>query len=349
MLDHRQGTAGVAVDDHGHIAVPFAHRGLIDQKAPSSGGCGAGSATRADQTSTRARTACQCTPWRRAAALNVITFASATSRRARRPVSAPSVGMVLRSGCRNCRTPSCAATGTNRVRRPDTPGRGRLLVAAVMPRWQRNPHCGQRQPPRRGLDAHPERARGVWTTSNTRICGKCSRTVITSQAIGALLDRDLSITDSSRASTPTQGPSTTHLPTFPRRLTYAALAITGLCDVCCLGRSCGLSRETVRRDRGWVNWAIKNSMELSTMVITRPGMMSLWCLIAVLILLNNLIIAAVVGAVYGSLRSSAHVLLVRSVSQDRGRRLVLRHLKLRRACGIVFLFVGSWVSLGSVV
>ena len=32
MLDHRQGPAGVAVDDHGHIAVPFAHRGLIDQK-----------------------------------------------------------------------------------------------------------------------------------------------------------------------------------------------------------------------------------------------------------------------------------------------------------------------------
>ena len=32
VLDHRQGAAGVAVDDHGHIAVPFAHRGLIDQQ-----------------------------------------------------------------------------------------------------------------------------------------------------------------------------------------------------------------------------------------------------------------------------------------------------------------------------
>ena len=30
----------------------------------------------------------------------------------------------------------------------------------------------------------------------------------------------MSITDPSRASTPTQGPSTTHLPTFPRRLNY---------------------------------------------------------------------------------------------------------------------------------
>ena len=35
VLDHRQGLAGVAVDDHGHIAVPLAHRGLIDQKHPA--------------------------------------------------------------------------------------------------------------------------------------------------------------------------------------------------------------------------------------------------------------------------------------------------------------------------
>ena len=35
MLDHGQGLAGVAVDDHGHVAVPFAHRGLIDQKHPA--------------------------------------------------------------------------------------------------------------------------------------------------------------------------------------------------------------------------------------------------------------------------------------------------------------------------
>ena len=42
---------------------------------------------------------------------------------------------------------------------------------------------------------------------------------MTSEAIGALLDRVImSITDPSRASTPTQGPSTTPLPTFPRRL-----------------------------------------------------------------------------------------------------------------------------------
>ena len=35
MLDHGQDLAGVAVDDHGHIAVAFAHRGLIDQQHPT--------------------------------------------------------------------------------------------------------------------------------------------------------------------------------------------------------------------------------------------------------------------------------------------------------------------------
>ena len=35
VLDHGQGLAGVAVDDHGHIAVPLAHRGLIDQQHPA--------------------------------------------------------------------------------------------------------------------------------------------------------------------------------------------------------------------------------------------------------------------------------------------------------------------------
>ena len=43
----------------------------------------------------------------------------------------------------------------------------------------------------------------------------------------------LSITDSSRASTPTQGPSTTHLPTFTRRLKIydsAGDAVTGAED-----------------------------------------------------------------------------------------------------------------------
>ena len=53
------------------------------------------------------------------------------------------------------------------------------------------------------------------TTSNTRICAKCSRTVITSQAIGALPDRDhVNHRFQQGPDPPTQEPSTTHLPTF---------------------------------------------------------------------------------------------------------------------------------------
>ena len=35
MLDHGQDPAGVGVDDHGHVAVAFAHRGLINQQHPA--------------------------------------------------------------------------------------------------------------------------------------------------------------------------------------------------------------------------------------------------------------------------------------------------------------------------
>ena len=104
------------------------------------------------------------------------------------------------------------------MRRPDTSRSRTLLARRSCTRWHLNPHCAQRS--RLNVDSTlTTSAPGVSsTTSNTRICTKCSRTAITSQAIGALLDRDLPITDSSRASTPTQGPSTTPRPTYTRRL-----------------------------------------------------------------------------------------------------------------------------------
>ena len=144
--------------------------------------------------STRARTACQCTPWRRAAALNVITFASATTRRARRAVSAPSkagwssknrLAQLLHTILRRCHT--------NVMRRPDTSRSRTLLARRSCTRRHLNmhpaPHCAQRS--LNNVDSTlTTSAPGVSsTTSNTRICAKCSRTVITSQAIGALLDR----------------------------------------------------------------------------------------------------------------------------------------------------------------
>ena len=67
--------------------------------------------------------------------------------------------------------------------------RGTLLARRSCTRWHLNPHCAQRS--RLNVDStDTTSAPGVSsTTSNTRICAKCSRTAITSQAIGALLDR----------------------------------------------------------------------------------------------------------------------------------------------------------------
>ena len=67
--------------------------------------------------------------------------------------------------------------------------RGTLLARRACTRWHLNPHCAQRS--RLNVDStDTTSAPGVSsTTSNTRICAKCSRTAITSQAIGALLDR----------------------------------------------------------------------------------------------------------------------------------------------------------------
>ena len=148
------------------------------------------SATRADQTSTRAATACQCTPWRRAAALNVITFASATTRRDKRAVSAPSkAGCSSKNRLAQLLHTILRRDHTNRVRRPDTSRSRTFLARRSCTRWHLNPHCAQRS--RLNVDSTlTTSAPGVSsTTSNTRICAKCSRTVITSQAIGALLDR----------------------------------------------------------------------------------------------------------------------------------------------------------------
>ena len=147
-------------------------------------------ATRADQASTRARTACQCTPWLRAAALNVITLASATSRRAKRAVSAPSnagwssknrLSQLPQTILRRCHT---RLTGL-----PDTSRSRTFLSRRSCTLWHLNPHCAQRS--LLNVDSTLTlSAPGVSSiTSSTRICGRCSRTVITSQAIGALLDR----------------------------------------------------------------------------------------------------------------------------------------------------------------
>jgi len=89
VRDHRQGGAGVGVDDHGHIAATSADRGLIDWQHPAAlaaaalgDDAGEGPHQRVDLV--------RPTPRRRAGARRVITFASATKARARRAVRPPS-------------------------------------------------------------------------------------------------------------------------------------------------------------------------------------------------------------------------------------------------------------------
>ena len=119
---------------------------------------------------------------------------------------------------------------------------------------------------------------------------------------------------------------------------------SGVFDIICNAKSCGIDRETVGRRHGWVNWSIKNSAELSMIIVTRPGLMSLYVLVAFLVLVDNLAVAAVVGAVYGSIRSSAHLLLMRSVLRDKGHALIRRKTRIRRIIGILMLFFGSYAS-----
>lgn len=122
--------------------------------------------------------------------------------------------------------------------------------------------------------------------------------------------------------------------------------ILGIFDVACILKSCGIDRETVGHRYGWVNWSIKNSAELSMMIVTRPGLMSLYTLMTFLLLVDNLIVASAVGAIYGSMRSSAHWTLARSVLRDRGGiALVKRRTLIRRIVGTVMLMFGSYVTL----
>ena len=149
------------------------------------------SATSPDQALTSAFTDGQLTPWRRTTARIVITCASATRRCARRRVSRPS-----NSGCPSSHRLSQPPhtnrrrTHTSVVRRPDT-SRSRTARSRVScTLWHLNPQCGQRG--RLTVDSTRTLNSSAvsTTTASTRTWRRCSRTRITSEAIGALLDRD---------------------------------------------------------------------------------------------------------------------------------------------------------------
>ena len=149
------------------------------------------SATSPDQALTSAFTDGQLTPWRRTTARIVITCASATRRCARRRVSqSVELGVLLE--------PSAVAAAAHEP--PPHPHQRRApprhlkvahraLAGVVHPVALEPAQCGQRG--RLTVDSTRTRnSLGVsTTTASTRIWRRCRRTRITSEAIGALLDR----------------------------------------------------------------------------------------------------------------------------------------------------------------
>lgn len=103
----------------------------------------------------------------------------------------------------------------------------------------------------------------------------------------------------------------------------------------------GLSRETSRaHTRSWLRWSVLNSAELSSGIATRPGMWLLYAWIAAMALAPNLATACIVGASYGALRSSTHLVLRRWVVGGRGVDL-LRDRARRRKIASGSMFAGT--------
>ena len=161
MLDHREGAAGVAVDDDGHIAVPFAHRGLVDQQHRAA----AAAAPLSDQSRPRVHQGAHTVPVhtvaaRRRAERHHLRVSDQPTRQTRGE-SALEGRMVLQEA-------AVAVVAHHPAPRPHQQGApsrhfqvADLLVAAVMHPAALEPALRAAQPPERRLDAHHQRARSV--------------------------------------------------------------------------------------------------------------------------------------------------------------------------------------------
>ena len=169
---------------------------------------------------------CHPTPWVRATARRLICWASTTRRRARRLVSFPSnSGWVSK-----WRSPQPPQTNRRRrhrsvTHRPDT-DRSRILFSRrSCTRRHQNPQCGHRT---RHADNSTTTSRRVGVSTDTPT--HATHTDATAPTYDPNSSRpswlgDLSITDSSRASTPSQGPSATPHPTKSRRPVILAVGL----------------------------------------------------------------------------------------------------------------------------
>ena len=190
MLDHRQGPPGVAVDDHGHIAVPFAHRGLIDQQHRAA----AAAAPLSDQSRPDVHQGAHTVP------VHTVPSRHRAERHHLRVSDQPPRQTPRQRALKGrvvLQEAAFAVVAHHPAPRPHQHGApsrhlqvADLPVAAVMHPVAAEPALRAAQPQQRGGSTLTLSAPGASSsTSSTRICGKCSRTVIASEAIGALLDR----------------------------------------------------------------------------------------------------------------------------------------------------------------
>lgn len=113
--------------------------------------------------------------------------------------------------------------------------------------------------------------------------------------------------------------------------------------------SCGISRETVPwADRGWIVWSVMNSVELASALLTRPGVMILWAVVLGAASAPTWETAVIVGAVYGGLRCSGHLVLRPEVRNGWSVRILLGRTKRRRAAAcLAALPAAAMIALGA--
>ena len=161
MLDHRQGAAGVAVDDHGHIAVPFAHRGLIDQQHRAA----AAAAPLSNQGRPRVHQGAHTVP------VHTVPSRHRVERHHLRVSDQPprqtprQRALERRMALQEAAVAVVAHHPAPRPHQHRAPSRhlqvADLLVAAVMHPAALEPALRTAQPQQRRLDAHHQRARSV--------------------------------------------------------------------------------------------------------------------------------------------------------------------------------------------
>ena len=175
---------GVAVDDHGHIAVPLFASRSHRASAPRTGDCGAAQRSEPTKCPPGQRTACQCTLWRLAAALNVIAVVVSDDptrqTRCQRAIEGRVVLQEPADAVAAAPSPEPLPVATS-CAAPTPPSPGPSWRDPSCTRWHLNPLCAQRSLKYVDSGHTTSAARcSPRPPLGTRVCANCSRTAIAS-------------------------------------------------------------------------------------------------------------------------------------------------------------------------